>query len=285
VDNDLRDVINYRVKAALSSHYYGNQHGWQRWIRQRRFRNSMRALPQRFPELAELLDKGMLLTKRDPGRPNSRHSDALFLIDLITELRPRRVLECGAGLSTLIIAYALEQIERTTGLRSEFVSLDESAEYMEKMVLPMLPGRLAQRTALKASAIAYWHFENMRTLQSAGGIGYADRPKEHFDLIYVDGPQVRQRSYENLIRTSQGNLPSFLDHKPFDCDALNVAIESQKLVTVIIDQRIDTRWQMKALLDRPYKDRYHFAPRKSVFQITPAAVQFVRSTQIDPSLY
>jgi hypothetical protein len=286
VHDELRNLINYRVRAALSSHYYGSQHGWQRWIRQRRFHNSMLALPKRFPELAELLDKGMLLSKRDPNRPNSRHSDALFLIDLITELKPRRVLECGAGLSTLIIAYALEQIEKASGHKSEFISLDESTEYIEKMVLPTLPARLAQRTALKASTPAYWHFENMRTLESAGGIGYTDRPKQHFDLIYVDGPQVRQGQFRGLVRDkSVSGVPPFLDRPPFDCDALNVVIESQKLVTVVIDQRIDTRWQMKTLLDRPYEDRYYFAPRKSVFRITPAAVQFVRSVQIDPSLY
>src|SRR5262245_50805583 len=89
----LQRSLDHRIKALLSSHYYGNQRPWQRWIRRRRFRNSMLALPSRAPELASLLRRGMEITKRDPDRPNSRHSDALFLLDVVTTLRPARVLE------------------------------------------------------------------------------------------------------------------------------------------------------------------------------------------------
>jgi hypothetical protein len=274
--------FDYRLERLLSNEYYGNRRGWQRRIRQRRFRRAMTDLARCEPELARLLRHGLETFGMDPDRPNSRYSDALFLLDAVTAHRPARVLECGAGLSTLIFAYALDKLERRDGRRTEFISMDESADYIEHRVRPILPPPLRDRVRLMASPVGYWRFRNRNSGRVACGIGYAGLPQLDYDFIYVDGPQVRQGHYRGLKRMSDGDPPPpFLERKPFDCDAVNAAIFSRKQTVVVIDQRIDTRWQIRRLLDRPYRSTYHFAPRKSLFVIPAAAVAAIDAEPLD----
>jgi hypothetical protein len=282
----IADSVDYRLKALLSRYYYGNRDGLPRWIRQRRFRRSMEILPRREPELDQLLRQGLAIFEMNPNRPNSRYSDALFLFDAIMKHRPTKVLECGSGLSTLIIAFALERLERDSGHKASFVSIDESAEYLDQRVRRILPPHLAPRVQLVASPIGYWKFENGLNGRIRAGIGYTALPRQDFDFIYVDGPQVRQGHYDGLNRIAEarGGVPEFLRHKPFDCDAINVLLNSERSATIVIDQRIDTRWQMKYILDRPYRSAYCFAPRKSVFIVPPSAVQSIRSNRLDADL-
>lgn len=272
-------AVDYHTKALLSRHYYGNQMPWQRSIRRRHWQYAASMLHEDEMELVTLLHHAFSITGRDPNVPNGRHSDALFLLGALGRARPMRVLECGAGISTLIIAYALDKLHDEFGHLSEFVSFDESAQYIANLVLPGLPANLWHRVTLMRRPIEYWRITNRLSGASAFGIKYEDHPRlTTFDFVYVDGPQVRQGSYENLVKTNRGTVPDGVTDKPFDCDALWYA--SQSDITAIIDQRLGTKWAFQKLLDGPYEHSYHYAARKSVFKIGPENVQNLKWERI-----
>jgi hypothetical protein len=281
----LRNSLDYRRRDLLSRYYYGNRYPWQRHIRQKRFAQSQRVLRDEEPDLLKLIDRILEGMGRDPERPSSRHSDALFLMDQVFRRRPRWILECGAGASTLIFAYALAKLKRLYGHDGGVVSVDESPEYLAKMVQPHLSESLAPLVSFHASPVAYWRYDNLRTGRHYYGIGYGALPRQAYDFVYVDGPQVRQGGYHGVQKNADGgSIPAALQAKPFDCDALNVLLDgiSAPQVTVVIDQRIDTRWQLKQVLSAPYPVAYCYAPRKSVFDLTAANVAFVARKGLDP---
>jgi hypothetical protein len=280
----LRAGLDYRRRDLLSRYYYGNQYPWQRHIRQTRFARSRRILRDQEPNLLSIIDRMLEGMGRDPGRPSSRHSDALFLMDQMFQRRPRWVLECGAGASTMIFAYALAKLKRLYGHDGRVVSVDESPEYLAKIVQPHLSESLAPLVSFHASPVAYWRYDNLRTGRQCYGIGYGTLPRHPYDFVYVDGPQVRQGGYHGVQKNADGGrIPTILQAKPFDCDALNVLLDgiSAPQVTVVIDQRIDTRWQLKQVLSPPYPVAYCYAPRKSVFDLTAANVAFVARKGLD----
>ena len=67
-----------------------------------------------------------------PENPNlfpPDYADLENLINRVLELKPARVLEMGGGQSTYALAFAVSRL-RKAGLPCEFVTLDQSAEYL-----------------------------------------------------------------------------------------------------------------------------------------------------------
>lgn len=103
---------------------------------------------------------------------------ASLLIDLILEHRPDHVLELGSGASTLVIAYALEQVGH-----GRVTALDHDASYAEQTARQLAMHGLAERATVVAAPLvdhrldgATWRWYD---------VGDVGRP---IDLLVVDGP-------------------------------------------------------------------------------------------------
>lgn len=260
----------YHAYGALSSCFYSNRHGYQRWIRKRRWRQSMEIMKAREPELYALARSMVGSLKFDANAPHPRYSDMLFLFEETMRRRPLNILECGAGASSLAFAYALKKIEQQTGVRGRLVSLDESEEYLNRLVSPAFPEELRSYVEFRPTPITYYQYHNTLSGCDQAGICYRDLPPGQFDLIYVDGPEVRRNAYEDLTPLSKGgSVPAGLTAKPFDSDCINYLMRSDTPVCIMIDQRIDTRWKLKQLLRKPVSAPYHFAAQKTVITARP----------------
>jgi hypothetical protein len=102
-------------------------------------------------------------------------TDYLLLTRAIETLRPRTVLELGGGITTYVMARALQ---RTGGY---LVSVDHIAQYSEG-ARALLTDDLAPLVSFHLSPAIGENFKGTDVIR------YRDIPGGSFDLIYVDGP-------------------------------------------------------------------------------------------------
>lgn len=268
-----RRWATYHAYGALSSWFYSNRHGYQKLIRRRRWQQSIKTLKQKEPALFQLAISMVDSLKFDANAPHPRYSDMLFLFEETMRRQPVNILECGAGASSLAFAYALKKIEEHSGIRGKLVSLDESEEYLNQLVAPAFPAELLPYVDFIPTPVTYYRYRDKATNQYYDGICYEELPAGRYDLIYVDGPEVRRNAYQDLSpRVEGGDVPDGFTVKPFDSDCINYLMQSDTPVSIVIDQRIDTRWKLKKLLSKPVFAPYHFAAQKTVISARPEQV-------------
>ncbi len=101
------------------------------------------------------------------------------LIDQVLTLKPKRVLELGGGYSTYALAYAVNRLIFETGQECEFVSVDQSADYLAITRANLLPELAARVTFLHRGLY----------LKKRDGIlmsFFQDLPTDGFDFLYED---------------------------------------------------------------------------------------------------
>ncbi len=256
----------------ISALYYSNRYFYQRWMRTHRWKYAQRTLKDIEPELYNSIREMISAVKLDADVPNGRYSDALFLYDQTLRIKPRHILECGAGVSSLVFSYAMEKLYQSCDHQGQITSLDESAQYLDELVKPIIPEILLSRINFIPSDVDIKIYQNIQTGYSAPGIFYTATSQASYDLIYVDGPQVRTGLFDGLEFTGEyAELPVGLKQKPFDADCLNVLISATEKVHIVIDQRIDTRWKLMSLLDKPFQHSYSFSARKTAMFVPPLA--------------
>lgn len=101
------------------------------------------------------------------------------LVDQVLTQKPRRILELGGGYSTYALAYAVNRLISETGQDCEFISVDQSADYLE-VTRANLPPELATR-------VTFLHRDLY--LKKRDGIlmsFFHDLPAGGFDFLYED---------------------------------------------------------------------------------------------------
>lgn len=139
-----------------------------------------------FRQLESLLDLHSVLRPRAPV-PSSRgwaaSPDVLStLVRQVLELRPQLVVDCGSGLSTLWMAYAVEQL----GAGGRVVALEHDAHYAGQTQALLASHRLlataevrhAPLTRLDTGADEHWLWYDPAAVDDLLGVG----------LVFVDGP-------------------------------------------------------------------------------------------------
>ncbi|MBN1506420.1 MAG: class I SAM-dependent methyltransferase [Sedimentisphaerales bacterium] len=142
-------------------------------------------------------------------------SGCLWLYKYVTACRPSCIVECGSGLSTVVISLAIRDLG-TQGMGIHFVSLDHESHWLEatRAVLDIL--QVSPHVQLSHSPIIEMHY--------LGNVFHAyDVPRtlgsEVIDLLFVDGPP---RQYGRL-----GVVPGLLENL---CDnALIVLDDAERL--------------------------------------------------------
>ncbi len=179
------------------------------------------------------------------GSTGCNYLDYWELYKAVRTHRPREILECGTGVSTIVLAFALEENERESGVRGRITSLEEEPRYYE-IARQLLPAACAPYVEILQSPRVEDHFGMFR------GVRYRDVPARPYDFVFVDGP--------NYVAPSDGAVT-------FDFDLIHVLRTADHPVFAIVDKRVTTCFVMQRLLG-PHLVRYD--ARKHLCFIGPA---------------
>ena len=174
------------------------------------------------PEIWDVLQNYLSKTKST----GCSYIDYYQLYKQIRTRQPAEVLECGTGVTTLVIAHALMENERLTGIRGRVTSMEENDEWLI-MSQNLLPSEYNQYVDFCLSDTVEDYFSLFR------GMRYRDVPDRPYEFIFIDGPK-----YHSPI----DNVPTF------DFDLLHIIRNSDIFVSGLIDKRLSTCFVLQQLL-------------------------------------
>jgi hypothetical protein len=176
-------------------------------------------------------------------------TDYWTLYAAIRKYRPREVLECGTGVSTIVIAHAL-----LANGRGRVTSMEESGEWFA-MACRLLPDRYKSVVDLRLSETVADGHAMFR------GIRYKDVPARPYDFIFVDGPDFA------------GDLKQT---ESCDFDFIHVLRNSDTPIRGIVDSRTGTFWTLARILGTA-KVRFSYLQRHGI--ILPCTRSDIRDTR------
>ncbi len=146
----------------------------------------------------------------------------------VMKRKPQGIVECGTGLSTVVICKAIEKIKLTDpSYFPRFVSL-ESEEFYWQHALNLLPEKYKSFVEIRHSELVEDAYSIFR------GIRYKDIPAGPYDFVFVDGPDYK---------TDKGG-PSFC------FDLIKYIENSAAPVYAIIDTRVSTVYVLQKILGK-----------------------------------
>ncbi|RMZ49958.1 hypothetical protein EB822_10650 [Flavobacteriaceae bacterium PRS1] len=156
------------------------------------------------------------------------YSDYLTIWEDLNKKKPKNILECGSGISSVVFAYYVSKVKDPKDVT--FVSM-ESIAFWHNQILKIFPEKLKKYVQFNLS-------ERVETLYNGVlGSHYKVIPKLNYDFIFIDGPGLRKVFGDK-------NYP-----KCFNSDIINILINnSSKNISGLLDQRIDTLWNLKKLI-------------------------------------
>jgi len=152
----------------------------------------------------------------------SNYSDYLSLYNYVEKNQPKEILECGTGVSTIIIAQALKD----NNIDGRITSLESEKKYFD-LALKILPTHLSQYIDIKLSPVIEDYYSLFR------GCRYEHIPLDRkYEFVYVDGPSYKAK--DNTLT--------------FDFDFLYILKQSNHPISAIIDKRISTCYVLQKVL-------------------------------------
>lgn len=173
------------------------------------------------------------------GSTGCSFGDYLVLYTYIREKKPVEVLECATGVSTIVMAYAMMENEKETGVVGRIASMEESLEYYD-LACRLLPPGLKKYVEIIHSPKAEAFYYLFR------GVKYEKVPRRAYDFVFIDGPTTKS--------LSDG-------HKTFDFDFIDVLLNSEKPVSAVVDGRLSTCFVLGKILGR---DKFKYDNIKSL---------------------
>ena len=153
------------------------------------------------------------------------YSDYWTLYNTIREDKPAEILECGTGISTIVMAYALLENERQANVTGRITSMEDDDAWYQK-AQNLIPQKLRPYIEIIHSAkVEYCH-------SIFRGVGYQDIPHRAYEFVFVDGPET--------TAPSDGTLA-------FDFDLINVVTRAEQSVSAIVDKRAATCYVFQKL--------------------------------------
>ena len=154
------------------------------------------------------------------------HIDYYALYRHIRTSRPREVLECGTGVSTLVIAAALQRNAADGAPLGRVTSMEEHFQWYE-IADKLLPDRYRDCTELRLSPTIEDNISLFR------GVRYRDVPERPYEFVFVDGP-----AYDSQV---DGD-------KTCNLDFLHLVRQSDQPISGLIDKRVSTVFVCQRLL-------------------------------------
>lgn len=168
------------------------------------------------------------------------YSDYWELYKFIRSKKPREVLECGTGVSTLVMAHALMENEKKDNVKGRITSMEEVEEWYH-MACNLMPGYLMKYVEFVLSPRVEDYYSIFR------GVRYRNIPKRNYEFMFIDGP--------NHAAPSDGFIT-------FNFDYIRVVMNSNNPVYAIVDKRVNTSYVFQKIFGLEkvkYSARHHLA--------------------------
>ncbi len=140
-------------------------------------------------------------------------SDYLTLFEQVRRHRPADILECGTGISTVVLAQALRVNEAEGHRRGRITSMEDN-EGWYALAKANLPTRLVPYVDLVHSRKVDGYYKLFR------GVQYEHVPDRPYDFVFSDGPDRRS---------------PVTGDKLFNLDLINVVRRSQQPIRAVVD--------------------------------------------------
>lgn len=140
-------------------------------------------------------------------------SDYWTLYDQVRTHKPREVLECGTGVSTVVLAHALKENQAEGSPAGRVTSMEEDEDW-HRTASGNLPAHLADVVDLLHSPKVDGFYKMFR------GVQYASVPERAYDFVFSDGPERHS--------TVNGD-------KLFDLDLIQLVRVSETPVRAVVD--------------------------------------------------
>lgn len=193
------------------------------------------------PDLLRLIEQ---MTARSSST-GCGYGDYWSLYKNMIQRKPLRVVECGAGISPVVIAYAM----RKNGGKGSFVSLEQARVYYDNIV-DIFPAELRAYVDLVLSEPVEVQIGNVL------GVRYQYQSPEPIDFMYIDGPSLRTQFGKKKPTQKAINADVFF-------------VPKGERFAAILDQRIATMWALKARLSG-HDIRYNVVKRQTFIEKKPS---------------
>ena len=171
-------------------------------------------------------------------------SDLWILYNYVKKTKPIEVLECGTGVSTIVMAYALMENEIQGHGKGRITSMEDQEKWYEH-AKTIMPDQLKTYIDLIHSTKVEYCYAIFR------GIGYKKVPERAYEFVFIDGPETTAPS---------DGMTSF------DFDSINVVIKSNNPVYGIIDKRIGTSYVFQKIFG---VDKVKYDPKRDLCFVGP----------------
>ena len=188
----------------------------------------------------------------------AKYATLFYIYKHIKTKSPRNIVECGTGLSTIVICHAIREIQvQDKSYKPRFVSM-ESEEFYWQHALEILPENCKGLVDIRLSSLSEDTFSLFR------GVRYTYLVKGEVNFLFIDGP-----SYT----TNNGG-------QSFCFDALSYIKTSDIPISAVIDTRVSTVYVLQKLLGRK---KVTFSPFTRVGFIDRASKYDLRLISEPPS--
>ena len=222
--------------------------------RAQRAERVLRAMPELWDMMREVAGASAVT--------GASYSDYLTLFEQVRTHRPREILECGTGISTVVLAYAARLNAADGAPAARVTSMEDDADWY-RVAGERLPAALADIVELVHSPKIDGFYKCFR------GVCYAELPERPYDFVFSDGPD----------RHSPVN-----GDKLFNLDLINVVRRSDEPVRAVVDNHYLTFYVLQKVFGLA-KARYDVG-RKLMFvgPVTRHDVRHLKKETFVPDL-
>lgn len=229
----------FRVRQALTGRYrrYLNNHA----------RSVLQRYHKELRNVIDAYDKCSIFT-------GCSYSDYTVLYNWVRRNKPKEILECGTGISTAVMAYALMENEKEDGEIGRITSMEEDENYYQhaRGLMPTALRRHVEFVLSPTVEDVYSIFRGMR---------YRDTPERPYEFVFIDGPSIKAPSDNTMT---------------FDFDLIRIVEKSQNPVSAIIDMRRSTCFVFSHVFGNKFSYRY----KQNLGFIGPCSKEDLRSADV-----
>lgn len=170
----------------------------------------------------------------------------------IRKNKPAEILECGTGVSTIVMAWALMENEQQGGTAGRITSM-EDVDFWYQQASELIPKELKTYIEIIHSQKVEYSYLIFR------GVGYQEIPHKAYEFVFVDGPET--------TAPSDGTMA-------FDFDLINVVKDADHPVSAVVDNRVTTCYIYQKVFGR---DKVRFDPKCDLGFVGPVTKTDLKS--------
>jgi len=154
------------------------------------------------------------------------YADYWLLYSYIRNKRPKEVLECGTGVTTIILAHAMKDND-VSGAGGGRITSMENVPECYRSATELMPKHLKAYVDINLSEKVEDAYSFFR------GVRYKEIPDRPYDFVFIDGP--------GISAPSDG-------HGTFDFDFIRVLERSRGPLSALVDTRLGTCFVLAHIL-------------------------------------